>query len=182
MKKLISLFLIFSIISLYGNLYAKERQGAELLIQRIDGQQVKGELIAIKKNSLLLKESKSGADATVDVKDIKVITIKKKSKALLGAGLGLLAGIGIGAAYGNAKEPEGTDDPGLRRFFGGIVGGLVGLLAGLAVGGAIGVDEKLEIGLYEQRVVNGKTHAVRKYDLEEALKKLGSLARVPNFQ
>jgi len=182
MKKFIVLFLVFSVISLYGNLYANERRGAELVIQKIDGQQLKGELIAVKKDSLLLKESKSGVDVSVDVKDIRVITIKKKSKALLGAGLGLLAGIGLGAVYGNAKEPEGTDSPGAYKYYGAIVGAPLGLLLGLAIGGAIGGDEKLEIGLYEQKKVNGKSQLVRKYDLEEALKKLRSLARVPNFQ
>ena len=180
MKKIIALLLVFSIICLYGNLYAKERQGAELVIQKIDGQQVKGELIAVKKDSLLLKESKSGVDVSVDVKDIKVITIKKKSKALLGAGLGLLIGGLGGAVIGRAAEGDCEDCYG--GLIGLILGVPIGLLVGLGIGGAIGGDEILEIGLYEQKKVNGKTQTVRKYDLEEALKKLRSLARVPNFQ
>ena len=60
-QKLISLFLIISLLILPMTLTAKERQGAELHIQRIDGQQVKGELIAVKKSSLLLKESNTGS-------------------------------------------------------------------------------------------------------------------------
>jgi hypothetical protein len=39
---------------------AEEKRGATLIIQKKDGQQVKGELIAVKENSLLLKEAESG--------------------------------------------------------------------------------------------------------------------------
>jgi hypothetical protein len=47
MKKFISLFLVFSILLLSGNIFPKERKGAELIIQKLDGQQAKGELIAM---------------------------------------------------------------------------------------------------------------------------------------
>jgi len=48
MKKFLALFLIFSLIILSVNLYAKERRGAKLLITKKDGQQIRGELIAVK--------------------------------------------------------------------------------------------------------------------------------------
>ena len=80
MKKIIALLLVFSIICLYGNLYAKERRGAELVIQKKDGQQAKGELIAVKKNSLLLKDSQTGADVSIAIEDITKIKIARKSK------------------------------------------------------------------------------------------------------
>ena len=60
MKKSISLFLMFSILSLSVNMFAKERKGADLIIQKVDGQQVRGELIAVKQTSLLLLERESG--------------------------------------------------------------------------------------------------------------------------
>ncbi|MGB6865507.1 MAG: hypothetical protein WBE11_07415 [Candidatus Aminicenantaceae bacterium] len=72
------------------NLEPGQKPGAKVIIQKIDGQQFRGELIAVKQNSLLLKEYESGGDITVDVEDIAVIKIVKKSKALLGAGIGLL--------------------------------------------------------------------------------------------
>jgi len=52
-EKFMVFLIIFSLLVLSGNLYAK-KQGAELLIQKKDGQQIKGELIAVKKNSILL--------------------------------------------------------------------------------------------------------------------------------
>jgi len=48
------------------------------------GQQIEGELITVKPNSLLLLDTE-GKDVSIDIGDIKVIRIVKKSKALLGA-------------------------------------------------------------------------------------------------
>ena len=92
MKKFISLFLVFSILLLSGNLYGKERKGADLIIQKTDGTQVWVELIAVKENSLLLLDRESGADVSIDISDIKVIRVKGKSKFLLGLQIGGLAG------------------------------------------------------------------------------------------
>jgi len=70
MRKFIALFMVFSILSLSGNLIAKERRGAELMVDKKDGQQVRGELIAVKQDSLLLLERESGADVSVDIEEI----------------------------------------------------------------------------------------------------------------
>ena len=105
-EKLVSLFLIFSLIMLSANLYAKERRGATLIITKKDGQQIKGELITVKPNSLLLLDTE-GKDVSVDIADIKVIRIVKKSKVLQGLGFGLLIGAGLGALNGAvmSKDP-----------------------------------------------------------------------------
>ncbi len=55
MRKFIPLFVVFSFILLLLNLMAKERRGADLVVQKKEGRQVKGELITVKENSLLLK-------------------------------------------------------------------------------------------------------------------------------
>ncbi len=99
MKKFTALFLVFSVLVLSGNLLAKERKGAELIVQIKGGQQVKGELITINKDALLLLDPE-GADVRVDIDDISVIKIVKKSKTLLGVSLGLIAGVGAGALIG----------------------------------------------------------------------------------
>ena len=102
-KKFLSLFLVFSLLMLSVNLYAKERRGAILIITKLDGQQIEGELITVKPISLLLLNTE-GKDVSVDIADIKVIKIVKKSKALLGAGMGFLIGAAIGAAVGGSLE------------------------------------------------------------------------------
>ena len=78
-NKFVPLFLIFSFLILSGNLYAKERSGAGLVIQKKDGKQEAGELIAVKQNSLLLLDHK-GVDLSVNIGEIRVIEIVKKFK------------------------------------------------------------------------------------------------------
>jgi hypothetical protein len=170
MKKLISLYLVFSILCLYGNLYANERRGANLVIQKTDGQQINGELIAVKENSLLIKEHDSGADGTAIVGEIKIITIVKKSKrgkgALYGFGLGAIGG---GLAGGLLVEPEESTRVN-NALFGVIWIGALGALTGLIVGGFLGKDKTIQI--------EGKSEA----EIKEVLEELRKKARVPNFQ
>ena len=56
-NKLVSLFLVFFLLTLSGNLYAKERRGAKLQITKKNGIQIAGELITVKPNSLLLLDT-----------------------------------------------------------------------------------------------------------------------------
>jgi len=143
-KKLISLFLIFFLVMLSMNLYAKERRGAKLIVTKKDGQQIRGELIAVKPNSLLLLDTE-GKDVSVDIKDIEEIVIVKKSKLLLGAGIGLLFGAVIGALIGLSEgedpvvrgvpPPLSVEDKVLGYgfyigFSGGSLGGIAGAIAG----------------------------------------------------
>jgi len=86
-KKFVVLALVCTLVSQLS-LMAKEKRGAELIVNMKDGQSVRGELITVKENSILLLEQGSGADVTVDIEDIGVIEIVKKSKLLPGAGLG----------------------------------------------------------------------------------------------
>ena len=181
MRKIIVLFLAFSVLSLSVNLMAKERRGADLIIKKKDGQQVRGELIVVKQNSFLLKESISGADVTVDVSDIKKITIVKKSKALMRGGMGLLIGGAVGVAAGYAfvytrtltlsawqEEPKRIYSEYALAF--GLIGSIIGALVGGITGAVRGNDETLQI--------EGKSNTNIKETLEELRKK----ARVPNFQ
>jgi len=130
-KKFISLCLVFSLMMLSANLYAKERRGAILIIAKKYGL-IEGELIAVKENSLLLLDT-LGKDVSVDIVDIKVIRIRKKS----GAGIGFLLGGSVGAFIGLGVYRKPTGGPGidlgpwLTALGFGIVGGLIGLVIGL---------------------------------------------------
>jgi len=184
MKKCISLFLVFSLFVLSGNLYAKKK-GAELIVQKIVGQQVRGELITVKENSLLLLDSESGADVSVDIREIKLIEIVKKSKSLAWGGIGLVSGAVIGALIGylQGDDPSGmttgfgppmpfpclfTADE--KAFYSGIGWGVIGGALG-GIGGAIaGADKTIQI--------EGKSET----EIRKALNKLRKKARVRNFQ
>lgn len=178
MKRIIALFIAFSLMILSGNLMAKERRGAEIKIYKTKPQMegtpwetphIRGELIAVKKSSLLLLDSE-GADVSVDIKDIKFIKIAKKSKAILG----LLLGGTMGALIGRVTytKPKNTGwftfdfGPGTNTAVGGILGGLIGL----RIAADVGSGETIQ--------TEGKSDS----EIRWVLEKLRSKARVPNYQ
>ena len=171
MKKRIALLLAFSILAFSGNLYA-DKKGADLIIQKTDGMQVRGELIAVKKSSILLLERYSGSDVSVDVTDIQRI-ITKKSKPLLGASLGFLTGVGLGALGTeigwNAWSWAPYDTKTKYRIMAG-VGVICGLLGAL-IGVAIASDS-------ETFEFEGRSDP----EINKTLEYLREYARIPEFQ
>lgn len=175
-KKLVSLLLVFSLVILSGDMLAKERRGAVLLIQKKDSREIKGELIVVKPNALLLLDSITGADVSVDFRDIAVITIVKKSKTLVGATFGAFAGGGIGAAvipmigkpapiiFSSMFADERTIVKGL----------LFGSIIGTVLGGAIGASEGIDIKI--------KIKGMSEVEINEAMGKLRKKARIRDFK
>jgi hypothetical protein len=177
MKKFIALILAFSIISLYGSLFAKERRGVNIEIYKVkpkmegtpwDTSFIKGELIAVKENSLLLLDSKGG-DVAVEVDEIMVIKIIRKSQHLVFAGIGLILGASTGYLLGNSwYEPGGFNmvTPGFVALIGAASGACIGLI----VGSFTSSDKKIQI--------EGKSDS----EIQKTLDELRKKARVPNFQ
>jgi hypothetical protein len=168
MKRTISLFLVASVIVISTPLSAKERKGADVIIQKKDGIQLRGELIAVKENSLLLLDRESGGDVTVDVEEIIVITTVKKSKYLLGAGLGFLIGAAAGATFIAVK---GVNDSylgwmGLSAAVLGSAGALLGFI--FVAFTASGKTKVIQI--------EGKSDA----EIQKILEKLRKKARIKN--
>jgi hypothetical protein len=174
MKKIMSLLVAFSLLGLTGNLLAGERRGAMLVVQKKDGTQVEGELIAVKQNSILLLGSSSGTDVSIDVPDIKTIKIIKKSRALSGLGIGILIGGGVGACLGFAL---GDDPPHIVSFTAGqkalVLGGALGVaggLIGLIAGSSTGTNQTIQI--------EGKDTST----VQAVLRSLKPKARTPGFR
>lgn len=174
MKKSIALFLVFSMIGLYGNLYAKERRGAELVIQKKDAHQVKGELIAVKQNSLLIKQPESGADVSVGIPDIRIITIVKESKVLGGIVGGLLLGGVIGGVAGYApSDKEAAFGPSEAAYY-----AVLGIAIGAVAGALIGWMFSAEAGEDKTIEFEGKSED----EIKKVLNNLRKNARVSDFQ
>ena len=174
MKKSISLFLVFSILALSGNLFAKESHGINIEIYmtkpKMEGTpfekpDIRGELIAAKGNSLLILDSESGADITVGIEDVKVIKILKKSKVWRGAVRGLM----IGGFTGGLLSSFFSDEA-LGALIFGSLGGLVGLLIGGITGVTARVDETIQF--------ENKSDT----EIQEILEKLRKKARIKNAQ
>ncbi len=168
-KKVLSLFLVFSLMMLSVNLYAKERRGAKLIITKKDGQQIQGELITVKPKSLLLLNT-DGKDVSVDIADIKVIRVVKKSKFWTGAGVGIIT-LGGGSALYVAKINEvDPEDEWKLLLLVGAIGAVVGLVIGGATGALLGTDKTIQI--------EGTTDL----EIKEAMRRLSKKARIRDYK
>jgi hypothetical protein len=191
-KKLISLFLVFSLLMINCATFnrleerreKRKKHGANLIIQKINGQQVSGELITVKPSSLLLLNTE-GKDVSVDIEEIKVITVVKKSKALLGVGTGLLGGAGSGAVigaslwvlglpvvaiFGEAGIESWKDDFQDFLWNGALIGIGVWVLLGAITGSLLGKDKTIQI------------EGMSDLYIQEALDKLRKKARIRDYK
>ncbi len=148
-------------------LAAKERRGAELIVRKLDGQFIRGELIAVRETSLLLKESQNSADETVDIEEISRITVVKKLKI----GYASVAGFVLGGAL--SAYAVGSKDYGKGKTESMII---VGVLGGVAFGtiatllaGTMSSDEIIAL--------EGMSAA----EIDQALARLRSKARVRDY-
>jgi hypothetical protein len=185
MNKLIVLALIFLLAGFSPNLTAKD--GASLKVQKKGGQQISGELIAIKDRSLMLLDG-SGAYVSSAIDEINTIIIVSKSKFWNGAIPGFILGAVGGAVIGrNESEytPPQTDNLGtaLGYYFerqaapvtGGVVGGIIGGVLGLTIGGIIANSIN---GPQETFRIAGKSQE----ETNRVLEKLRFKARFPDYQ
>lgn len=151
------LFIIIVLIFVFSrNLFSEEKRGAELRILKTDGQKIKGELIAVKETALLLLESTTSADVSVNLVDIMSIEVIKQPKILLGAGLGLLIGGSVGALTGvmfgedapengETSEEYETRSVSQKAITIGVLFGLIGAIGGGITGANIGSGGTIQI-------------------------------------
>src|SRR5512138_1633105 len=94
-------------------------RGADVMVARQDGRQIRAELVAVKREALVLV-SPDGKVESVPVAEIKAIRLARRPKAWQGLLAGFVAGAVGGAVWGglSAGEEWGT-------AAGAILGGLV---------------------------------------------------------
>jgi hypothetical protein len=161
--------LVVSFLVLPASLSAKERRGAELIVTRLDGSQVSGELIAVKRDSLLLLNN-VGRDESIDLADIKTVQIVKKSRAGLLSGIGGAAGAATGVALGlNWMFEEWSNSQAKGALMGGAIFGAIGALSGLVVGSALGLDPRFTVAGEREEVVAGYWDRLRAHSREGRL-------------
>jgi hypothetical protein len=175
MKKSISLFLVYSILNISCATISPtsaeigpKKKGADLIIQKTDGIQVRGWLIAVKENSLLLMERDSGADVSVDVINIRTIIHVRKSKGLKVVGISLASCLVVFTGtiiWADVFGPPELAEQGPIGL--GLVAGLIGFIAG------------------EFLVKNKKTYQIEGIsdsEIQEILEKLRKKAKIKNFE
>lgn len=140
MKKHVSLFLVAAVMLLASNLLAKERPGAAVVLTMKDGREVKGELFAVKGDSIVVVDPQ-GQSATVAVADVVQLRLKKRigrsvrTGAIIGsvAVASFLLGLIIANSDGGTGAPQTEEIAALSAFIvlgGAVPGGLVGWMAG----------------------------------------------------
>lgn len=109
------------------------RTSEDLIVKKMDGKQVKGEMIEASETTLTIDDDgKPVSIPRADVRQVYVIEGKaKKGKwALIGAGIGAGAGTGLGAI----KYDPNKDDYVVYIYMGTLIGTGVGAVSGLLFG------------------------------------------------
>ena len=138
--KFIAVVLMIGLLGLPAGLSAKTKKGAAIIVIRLDGNQAKGELVAVKPEALILH--RGGTDLTIPRVKIHSVQVLRRSKRGTGTLVGFLAGASAGfiagLCYGD-RNVHGMETP-LKagEFFGGL-----GALIGLCVSHGGGVDSTL---------------------------------------
>lgn len=154
---------------------AKKRSGANIVVQRAEGVKIKGELVGVRSDGLVL-ETKEGA-ATIPITEIESLwTVKKMSsrsqRASIGMG-GLIGGIGgfVAAKMSHIKPSDMGDSIALGELF--LVGGMV---VGAGVAALVVIVTRTSKG----DVYDFKNKSEEK--IEAMLTDLRKQARVPDYR
>lgn len=157
---LATVFQIFA-LTLAPGLSAGEKRGANVIITRIDGDEVRGELVAVKPDSFLLLSD--GAGVTVGLADIRSVRVIRRSRALPLAIGGFVAGGAIGA-YAVSRDNEDRNTGTTLLGAGGF--GAVGALIGTGLGLAFGMDAVIPIAGESDAVVARSLDQLKGYSRE----------------
>jgi hypothetical protein len=172
------LVVVSSLLICSENLFANKRRGADLVVTKIDGQQIAGELIVVKPSSLLLLDSQTGGDVSAEIGEIEAIKIVKKSKALVigagGLGLGVVMGI-LAAESVQNEEMHSWSEFFVKSMYSNPVYNATGLgivlgISGALIGALVGKDKTIQL--------EGNSPE----EIRTIMDKLRAQARVTDFQ
>ncbi len=114
-----------------ARLSAKQRRGAALIVTKLDGALVSGELIAVRPDSLLLLSD--SRDLSIPLAEVQIVRIVRRSRIWPYAGIGGaigLAGVGFLVLSGGNDVDYGTE----KTLLAGGIGALAGTIAGVIKG------------------------------------------------
>lgn len=157
--------LALGLLALPAGLSAKERHGASVVVTRLDGTRVAGELVAVKPDSLLLL-GPDGNDESARLADIATVRLVRRAPLLLSA----LAGFGAGAAAGYLYMKDEADVDTSNIAGTAVVFGAAGALAGLGVGAGIGADAVFRIAGEPAEVVKARLDRLKDFSREGRLR------------
>lgn len=161
-------FAVAALLAAPGGLSAKERKGADLVVTKLDGTLVSGELIAVRPDSLVLLAI-SGADVSIGSAEIASVRIIRPSKIGTGALWGGLGGVLAGGILGGLASNDFDSLGALGIVIWGSVFGAIGGLGGLGVGTLMSVDTVVPFAGKPEETVRARLEKLRGYSREYRL-------------
>jgi len=174
-KRFMTLFLVFCLVAFSGNLSAQVKKGVKIEIETNDGQIIIGELITVKRDSLLLLDAETQVDLSLPINEVKTILVRNKSRILeLGVAGGLL-GVAVQGLTGKSSkevksETQMRDVVATKRNPSFLLGGVIAGGAGILLGAVTGMNKTIQI--------QGRSDA----EIQQDLEKLSKKARVKGIQ
>jgi len=127
----IAVVLMAGSLGLPAQLSARTRRGALVVVAKTDGARVRGELVSVKPDSLLLL--RGGDDLTIPRNGIHSVSVMRRSRmassAIKGFIFGALPGVAWGIGYGDSGS-HGIRTPVKAGAFTGVLGLAIGMAAG----------------------------------------------------
>lgn len=165
-KKFIATTLIFvMVMALAGMpLPAKERRGSTVEVTMTDSSRIKGELLAVKTDALLIYDQDASQGKSIDLQQVDKVKILKKSKFLTGFAIGF--GVLFGPCLCGYAQSHGEGLLGLDMIFGlsaipGLCGGIIGALAS--------ADKKLSLAGASSQISQQNLDRLKRYAREQDL-------------
>ncbi|MCX6560268.1 MAG: hypothetical protein NTZ26_07110 [Candidatus Aminicenantes bacterium] len=150
-------------------LSAKIKYGVRIEVVKMDGSELVGELIAVRKATMVVADFSAGSYEFIEMADIRIVRIPKISKAL-GAFNGFIQGAFYGAVIGGLTA--GDKNPTSKHWSRAFIGGTIGAAAMSVLGGIKGKPTK------DLEVIQIKDQSPE--NLAVILEGLSKMARVKN--
>ncbi len=128
---------------------AAHRQGTRIVVTKVDKTVIRGELLAVMDENLILMDELTRDGITVNLRDVRRVKAADKSNTLKGIGIGLISGAVLGAALGATSQEEESHGSWSRGYIhiklftreqmifgGGLVFGALGAAAGGLITGS----------------------------------------------
>ena len=145
---------------------AKERRGATVVVTMADGSLVKGELLVVKADALLIYDRDSGLGKSLDLQHVVKLKVIRESKFLLGMIFGLGVGMGL-TSYSIKKEDRAGLFYGLGSM---LLTPLTGLCGGILAAIA-SKDKKLSLAEKPSQAIQENLKRLKRYSREQDYEK-----------
>jgi hypothetical protein len=130
-----AVIVVLALALIVPGLAAKERKGAKIVVKRLDGQVLRGELLSVTGEGLTVLDRSTSSEVAASFGEIKDIEVVNRSKRRTGAILGgLFCGVLSAAAYPHAYRSD-PDYGEVKWYQWGLLGAIGGAGTGFLIAG-----------------------------------------------